>query len=132
MFNSITIYRTIGDIQSAIKPVVLVDLISWKLPYLMGDVFKLLVFKLYMLSINMQLTISSLLLMLAFRFLVLRPVDNVMGSHLKAFTNSKFSLEIPPSEQNDGEDKCYAGSSSVRVPEHDKFSEAVQQRGTTH
>ena len=84
--------RTVGDIQviwnifgfqllhavflqSAMNPMVIVDIISWKIPYIIGHLFKFAVFIFYMLKINVSLTILSLVLMVIFRVAVLRPVD---------------------------------------------------------
>ena len=57
------------------NPLVIVDIISWKVPYLLGHLFKFAVFVVYMLKINVSLTVLSLVLMAIFRIAVLRPVD---------------------------------------------------------
>ena len=57
------------------SPMVIVDIISWKIPYIIGHLFKFAVFIFYMLKINVSLTILSLVLMVVFRVAVLRPVD---------------------------------------------------------
>ena len=81
--------RTVGDIkvtvlfltlihvllQSAMSPEVIVDIISWKIPYIIGHLFKFAVFIFYMLKINVSLTVLSLILMVVFRVAVLKPVD---------------------------------------------------------
>ena len=57
------------------NPMVIVDIISWKIPYIIGHLFKFAVFIFYMLKINISLTVLSLVLMVVFRVAVLRPVD---------------------------------------------------------
>ena len=57
------------------NPLVIVDIISWKVPYLLGHLFKFAVFVVYMLKINVSLTVLSLIFMVIFRVAVLRPVD---------------------------------------------------------
>ena len=57
------------------NPLVIVDIISWKVPYLLGHLFKFTVFVVYMLKINVSLTMLSLIFMVIFRVAVLRPVD---------------------------------------------------------
>ena len=68
--------RTVGDIQSAMNPVVIIDIIAWKVPYLLGSIFKFIVFVFYMIRINVALTILSILFMVVFR-IILRPIDSV-------------------------------------------------------
>ena len=72
--------------QSAMDPMVIVEIISWKIPYLIGHLFKFAVFLFYMLKINASLTILSLILMVVFRVVVLRPVDQKFEVRLKAKT----------------------------------------------
>ena len=66
--------RTVGDIQSAMDPVVIIDIIAWKVPYLLGNIFKFIVFVFYMVRINVALTVLSILFMALFR-IILRPID---------------------------------------------------------
>jgi len=66
--------RTVGDIQSAMNPIVIIDIIAWKIPYLLGSIFKFVVFVFYMIKINGTLTILSILFMALFR-IILRPID---------------------------------------------------------
>ena len=54
---------------------VIIDIIAWKVPYMIGHFFKFLVFIFYMLRINVTLTMLSIVLMIIFRFGVLRPID---------------------------------------------------------
>ena len=68
--------RTVGDIQSAMNPVVIIDIIAWKVPYLIGNIFKFIVFVFYMVRINVALTVLSILFMALFR-IILRPIDLV-------------------------------------------------------
>ena len=68
--------RTVGDIQSAMNPVVIIDIIAWKVPYLLGNIFKFIVFVFYMIQINVALTALSILFMIFFR-VILRPIDLV-------------------------------------------------------
>ena len=68
--------RTVGDIQSAMDPVVIIDIIAWKVPYLLGNIFKFIVFVFYMVRINVALTVLSILFMTLFR-IILRPIDLV-------------------------------------------------------
>ena len=70
--------------QSAMDPMVIVEIISWKIPYLIGHLFKFAVFLFYMLKINASLTILSLILMVVFRVVVLRPVDRKFEVRFKA------------------------------------------------
>ena len=74
------------------NPMVIVDIISWKIPYIIGHLFKFAVFIFYMLKINVSLTVLSLILMVVFRVAVLRPVDR------------KF--EVPPLFQGPMEREC--------------------------
>ena len=67
-------------------PMVIVEIISWKIPYLIGHLFKFAVFLFYMLKINASLTILSLILMVVFRVVVLRPVDQKFEVRFKAKT----------------------------------------------
>merc|ERR1719318_603525 len=66
--------RTVGEIQSAMDPVVIIDIIAWKVPYLLGNIFKFIVFVFYMVRINVALTVLSILFMTLFR-IILRPID---------------------------------------------------------
>ena len=68
--------RTVGDIKSAMDPVVIIDIIAWKVPYLLGNIFKFIVFVFYMVRINVALTVLSILFMTLFR-IILRPIDLV-------------------------------------------------------
>ena len=68
--------RTVGDIQSAMNPVVIIDIIAWKVPYLIGNIFKFIVFVFYMVRINVALAVLSILFMALFR-IILRPIDLV-------------------------------------------------------
>jgi ABC-type bacteriocin/lantibiotic exporter with double-glycine peptidase domain len=56
-------------------PMSIIEIISWKVPYIIGHFFKFFVFLFYMLRINTSLTVLSVVLMVLFRFGVLRPVD---------------------------------------------------------
>eukprot|EP00092_Neocalanus_flemingeri_P021059 GFUD01022817.1.p1 GENE.GFUD01022817.1~~GFUD01022817.1.p1 ORF type:complete len:634 (-),score=129.21 GFUD01022817.1:347-1978(-) len=66
--------RTVGDIQSAMNPVVIIDIIAWKVPYVLGSIFKFIVFFFYMIRINVGLTVLSILFMVLFR-IILMPID---------------------------------------------------------
>ena len=68
--------RTVGDIHSAMDPVNIIDIIAWKVPYLIGNIFKFVVFLFYLFKINVGLTFFSLFFLAMFR-LCLWPIDKV-------------------------------------------------------
>ena len=57
------------------SPMAIIDIIAWKVPYILGHIFKFIVFFVYMLRINIGLTTLSIIFMVVFRFGVLRPID---------------------------------------------------------
>ena len=52
--------KTVGDIKSAMDPMAIVDIISWRVPFLVAEIFKLLFIIHNMILMNWQLTVSSL------------------------------------------------------------------------
>ena len=70
--------RTVGDIQSAMDPTSIINIIA-SVPALIGGVFKFGVFIFYLLKINISLTVLSLLSMAIF-FMILRPILGVSFS----------------------------------------------------
>ena len=86
------------------SPMVIVDIISWKIPYIIGHLFKFAVFIFYMLKINVSLTILSLVLMVVFRVAVLRPVDRKfeVPCHLqKPFEMRNFGSYVVNESESD-------------------------------
>ena len=61
--------KTEGDIRSAMNPLVIVDIIAWRFPYFISNVFKLFIVLGYMLQMNWQLTLISLTFMIIFKLL---------------------------------------------------------------
>ena len=69
--------KTVGDIKSAMDPMAIVDIISWRVPFLVAEIFKLLFIIHNMILMNWQLTVSSLAFLGLFK-LLLHPIEKVM------------------------------------------------------
>ena len=70
--------KTVGDIKSAMDPMAIVDIISWRVPSLIAEICKLLFIIYNMILMNWQLTVSSLTILGIFK-LALYPVEKVMS-----------------------------------------------------
>ena len=66
--------RTLGDIQSSMNPVVVIDAITWRIPYLVGNIFKILMIIFFLMQLNINLAVMSFVFMVVFR-LILKPID---------------------------------------------------------
>ena len=69
--------KTVGDIKSAMDPMAIVDIISWRVPFLLADIFKLIFIIHNMILMNWQLTVSSLAFLGLFK-LLLHPIEKVI------------------------------------------------------
>ena len=68
--------RTVGDIKSSMNPTAIIDIIAWRTPYLIADVFRLFFMFFYMIQMNKELTFLSLGFMIIFR-LIIWPIEKV-------------------------------------------------------
>ena len=68
--------KTVGDIKSAMDPMAIVDIISWRVPFIVAETFKLLFIIINMIQMNWQLTVSSLAFLFIFK-LLLYPIEKV-------------------------------------------------------
>ena len=117
-------------------PVAIIDIIAWKIPYMIGHFFKLLVFIAYMLQINYALTGLSVIFMVVFRFGVLRPVDKKFevkspkgtSNSLKVLTKMEQKVKMM---LNQTQSESLTMISSVKVGREDQSIPvpAVQQGG---
>ena len=69
--------KTVSDIKSAMDPMAIVDIISWRIPSIVAETFKLLFIIMNMIQMNWQLTISSLAFLGIFK-LLLYPIEKVI------------------------------------------------------
>ena len=69
--------KTVGDIKSAMDPIAIVDIMSWRVPEFLADIFKLFFIIHYMIQMNWQLTVLSLAFLGIFK-LLLYPIDQVI------------------------------------------------------
>ena len=61
--------RTVGDIKSAMDPTVILDVIAWEVPYLISDIFKLIIILCYLVQMNLQLSIILIISMIALKLI---------------------------------------------------------------
>ena len=87
--------KTEGDIRSAMNPLVIVDIIAWRFPYFISNVFKLFIVLGYMLQMNWQLTLISLTFMIIFKLLNW-PLEKVRKGNIEfvSFSNASPSRNL--------------------------------------
>ena len=95
--------KTVGDIKSAMDPMAIVDIISWRVPFIVAETFKLLFIIINMIQMNWQLTVSSLAFLFIFK-LLLYPIEKVIPSDKDILILINAVLEISSTVQSRRED----------------------------
>ena len=95
--------KTVGDIKSAMDPMAIVDIISWRVPFIVAETFKLLFIIINMIQMNWQLTVSSLAFLFIFK-LLLYPIEKVIPSVKDILILINAVLEISSAVQSRRED----------------------------